>query len=105
MGLRICIKRGKGVEFRSYWLNIPSTQIDPDYIQGATVKSACHQLPDLYAEKKKKQQQPVILSGKYGTPGERCDAPILLAQETLDWISKEWKEKLDFVVWTGDNAK
>lgn len=47
----------------------------------------------------------MILSGRYGTPGERCDAPIKLAQETLDWISKEWLDKLDFVIWTGDNSK
>ena len=88
-----------------YFLHITDMHVDPDYIEGATVKSACHQLPDLFTEKKKKQQQPTILSGKYGTPGQKCDAPILLAQETLDWISKEWKDKLDFVVWTGDNAK
>ncbi|CEP09684.1 hypothetical protein [Parasitella parasitica] len=88
-----------------YFLHITDMHVDPDYVQGATVKSACHQLPDLYAEKKKKPDEPAILSGKYGTPGQRCDAPVLLAQETLDWISREWKDKLDFVVWTGDNAK
>lgn len=55
--------------------------------------------------KKKKKHKPDVLAGKYGAPGERCDAPIILAKETLDWITKEWKDKLDFVVWTGDNSK
>jgi hypothetical protein len=55
--------------------------------------------------KKKKDKKPEKVGGKYGAPGEQCDAPIILAKETLDWIAKEWKDKLDFVVWTGDNAK
>lgn len=82
--------------------------MDEDYLEGGTVKSACHDLPVAYTEKKKRKSKPIIpdvLAGKYGTPGERCDAPVLLAQETLNWISKEWIDKLDFVVWTGDNSK
>lgn len=85
--------------------------MDEDYVEGATVKTACHDLPSAYIENKKKSHKPAkppkpdILAGKYGTPGERCDAPVILAQETLDWISREWLDKLDFVVWTGDNSK
>lgn len=74
-------------------------------MEGATVKSACHDLPSIYNINKKKKNRPDVLAGRYGTPGERCDAPIRLAQETLDWISKEWLDKLDFVIWTGDNSK
>lgn len=65
-------------------------------------------MPAAYIEKKKKTPKPAKpepLAGKYGTPGERCDAPVILAQETLNWISREWLDKLDFVVWTGDNSK
>ncbi|KAI7901134.1 Metallo-dependent phosphatase-like protein [Cokeromyces recurvatus] len=85
-----------------YFLHITDMHVDVDYLEGATVQSVCHELPDLSISKKKKPSQ---LAGKYGTPGQRCDAPILLAEETLKWISKEWKDKLDFVIWTGDNAK
>jgi hypothetical protein len=42
-------------------------------------------------------------TGSFGVSG--CDTPIALAQKTFDWISKEFKDKLDFVVWTGDNAR
>lgn len=70
--------------------------MDEEYVQGGTVKSACHRTPDRYGSK---------LGGKYGAPGEQCDAPVQLAQETLDWISREYKDKLDFIIWTGDNAK
>lgn len=71
------------------------------------MKSDCHELPNVFNIEKNKGNKPKVetTAGKYGTPGARCDAPIILAQETLDWISKEWKDKLDFVIWTGDNAK
>ncbi|KAI9476489.1 MAG: Metallo-dependent phosphatase-like protein, partial [Benjaminiella poitrasii] len=85
-----------------YFLHITDMHVDLDYLEGATVQSSCHELPDLMTDKKKKYTP---LAGKYGTPGQRCDAPYLLAKETLDWISREWKDKLDFVIWTGDNAK
>ncbi|KAI8975532.1 Metallo-dependent phosphatase-like protein [Mycotypha africana] len=86
-----------------YFLHITDMHVDLDYKDGATVKSACHFVPSTSILKKNKQTS--VLAGKYGAPGERCDAPINLAKETLDWISKEWKDKLDFVIWTGDNAK
>lgn len=35
----------------------------------------------------------------------KCDAPEALAQETLAWLERDWADKLDFVVWTGDNAR
>lgn len=79
--------------------------MDEDYVEGATVRSACHDLPSAFNSQKKHKSKPDVLAGKYGTPGERCDAPVILAQETLDWISREWKDKLDFVIWTGDNSK
>lgn len=88
-----------------YFLHITDMHVDEEYVEGATVKSACHDLPSIYNINKKKKNRPDVLAGRYGTPGERCDAPIRLAQETLDWISKEWLDKLDFVIWTGDNSK
>ncbi|KAI9263851.1 Metallo-dependent phosphatase-like protein [Helicostylum pulchrum] len=88
-----------------YFLHITDMHVDEDYIEGATVRSACHELPSAFNAQKKHKSHPDILAGKYGTPGEKCDAPVILAQETLDWISREWKDKLDFVIWTGDNSK
>jgi endopolyphosphatase len=28
-----------------------------------------------------------------------------LVNMTFDWIKKEWAEEVDFVIWTGDNAR
>ncbi|RCH78758.1 endopolyphosphatase, partial [Rhizopus stolonifer] len=91
-------------KLHGYFLHITDMHIDEDYTQGTTVDSACHELPKALAQKKK-SRPPSILADKYGTVGEQCDAPVILAQETLDWISKNWNDKLDFVIWTGDNAK
>jgi len=34
-----------------------------------------------------------------------CDSPMSLVNMTFDWIKKEWAEEVDFVIWTGDNAR
>ena len=34
-----------------------------------------------------------------------CDAPLTLVNATFDWLEQHWKGKVDFVVWTGDNAR
>ncbi|KAI7867964.1 Metallo-dependent phosphatase-like protein [Spinellus fusiger] len=56
-------------------------------------------------ENRTKASHKSSVGGRLGTPGKSCDAPIELAQRTLDWIVKEWRDKLDFVIWTGDNSR
>jgi len=34
-----------------------------------------------------------------------CDSPMSLVNATFDWLKKEWADEVDFVVWTGDNAR
>ncbi|CAO3630849.1 unnamed protein product [Cunninghamella echinulata] len=79
-----------------YFLHITDVHLDSNYTSGATLKSACHNLSSSYDDSEQ-------LSKTFGTSG--CDSPIVLAQKTMDWIKKEWKDKLDFVVWTGDNVR
>ncbi|CAO3635477.1 unnamed protein product [Mucor hiemalis] len=45
------------------------------------------------------------LCGAMGVPGVRMDAPGVLVKHTLNWIREEWRDKLDFVIWTGDNSR
>ncbi|KAF7724156.1 Endopolyphosphatase [Apophysomyces ossiformis] len=71
--------------------------IDNNYCPGASVKSGCHN-----PIKNSKKDQ---VAGRLGTPGARCDAPAELAQQTLDWLVGEWRDKIDFVIWTGDNSR
>lgn len=48
---------------------------------------------------------PRKLCGAMGVPGVRMDAPSVLIKHTLNWIREEWRDKLDFVIWTGDNSR
>lgn len=45
------------------------------------------------------------MAGYWGSPTKGCDAPPRLAEHTIDWIGDTWKEEIDFIVWTGDNAR
>ncbi|KAI8986376.1 Metallo-dependent phosphatase-like protein [Pilobolus umbonatus] len=79
-----------------YFLHITDMHIDTDYLEGTSFKTACHR-----AEEDMKQQN---TAGKWGSPGGQCDSPIALAEATIRWVASEWRDKLDFIVWTGDNA-
>jgi endopolyphosphatase len=43
--------------------------------------------------------------GKHYLTSSDCDSPMSLVNMTFDWIKKEWAEEVDFVIWTGDNAR
>jgi len=44
-------------------------------------------------------------AGIYGAETSQCDSPISLVNKTMEWIEKELKDKIDFVIWTGDSAR
>lgn len=44
-------------------------------------------------------------AGYYGAETSDCDAPISLLNATFDWITANIRDKIDFVVWTGDSAR
>ena len=44
-------------------------------------------------------------AGIYGAESSDCDSPISLVNKTMDWIKKELKDEVDFVIWTGDSAR
>lgn len=44
-------------------------------------------------------------AGYFGQEGSDCDAPISLVDETFRWIEENLKDKIDFVIWTGDSAR
>ncbi|KAK0257941.1 Endopolyphosphatase [Friedmanniomyces endolithicus] len=41
----------------------------------------------------------------YGAETSECDSPISLVNETMAWIEHNLKDKIDFVIWTGDSAR
>ncbi|KAG2197326.1 hypothetical protein INT47_012756 [Mucor saturninus] len=83
-----------------YFLQLTDTHLDDHYKDGATLKSGCHTFPKNHTHSKHH-----TLCGTMGVPGVRMDAPSILIEHTLDWIRREWRDKLDFVIWTGDNSR
>ncbi|QRV87637.1 PPN1-vacuolar endopolyphosphatase-like protein [Ceratobasidium sp. AG-Ba] len=65
---------------------------DSYYLPGSSISSSCHS--------KKPRSEP-DRAGKYGAPGTDCDSPLSLVNVTLDWIEKEWADKIDFVISAG----
>ena len=69
----------------------PDIHHDPHYKANSSVGKTCHHGSGR--------------AGNYGTPGTDCDSPLTLADETMKWIRENLRDKIDFVVWTGDNAR
>ena len=44
-------------------------------------------------------------AGIYGAETSECDSPVDLVNKTMGWVGKELKDKIDFVIWTGDSAR
>ena len=44
-------------------------------------------------------------AGFFGAETTDCDSPITLANATFKWINDHLKDKIDFVIWTGDSSR
>ncbi|GAM82422.1 hypothetical protein ANO11243_004010 [Dothideomycetidae sp. 11243] len=44
-------------------------------------------------------------AGYYGAETSDCDSPITLVNATFDWIADNLRDKIDFIIWTGDSAR
>ncbi|KAF9907653.1 Endopolyphosphatase, partial [Lobosporangium transversale] len=47
----------------------------------------------------------VGIGGYYGAPNTICDTPLTLADAVFNWIDSNLSGSIDFIVWTGDNAR
>ncbi|KAI8067876.1 Metallo-dependent phosphatase-like protein [Gongronella butleri] len=82
------------------FLHLTDIHLDDYYQEGATIKSYCHRVP-----KKKKKKRKTALAGHWGAPGTECDAAPAMVYHSIEAIANEWRDKIDFIVWTGDNAR
>lgn len=74
------------------FLHITDMHPDPYYKPGSDFNQLCHLGKSGDA-------------GVYGDAVSGCDSPMTLMNNTLQWISKNLRDKVDFVVWTGDNIR
>ncbi|KAK6463843.1 phosphate metabolism transcription is regulated by PHO system [Scheffersomyces coipomensis] len=73
------------------FLHLTDFHPDPYYKVGSKTDESCH------SGKGK--------AGKYGDAILGCDAPMILMEDTIKWIEENLKDKIDFIVWTGDNIR
>ncbi|KAG9104471.1 Endopolyphosphatase [Ceratobasidium sp. 370] len=74
------------------------TDMHPDgyYLPASSISSSCHS---------NKPRSDPDRAGYFGAPGTDCDSPLSLINATFAWLEQEWADKIDFVIWTGDNAR
>ncbi|KAG6919426.1 hypothetical protein DXG01_006309 [Tephrocybe rancida] len=78
------------------FLQITDMHPDPYYLPNTAKKTACH---------RKKGKKSMNQASYYGTPYSDCDSPFILTNFTFDYLDKKWASEVDFVIWTGDNAR
>ncbi|OXG95688.1 endopolyphosphatase [Cryptococcus neoformans A2-102-5] len=117
------VRINKKRPLKGRFLHITDIHPDPHYKAGSTFESGCHRKPTKDGKSKgkvtenersnedldDKELDTLIknedLAGKWGTAVSDCDCPMSLVNITFDWLKEEWANEIDFVVWTGDNAR
>jgi endopolyphosphatase len=90
-------------ELHGNFLHITDFHPDPHYVNNVTALSRCHHKHLRIAEKPEHMLKGI--SGPWGAPATVCDSPVGLINATFEWLEKNWKNKLDFIIWTGDNSR
>lgn len=87
---------GKSQKLRGRFLHITDIHPDPLYKTGSSIENVCHRGRP---EGKKDE------ATRFGTAMAGCDSSMDLMEYTLKWIENNLRDKIDFVVWTGDNIR
>lgn len=87
--IKICNDRKQTIHGR--FLHITDLHPDPYYKTGADKGKECH--------------SGVGDASKYGDALGGCDSPKILVEDTIKWAAENFKDKIDFIVWTGDNVR
>lgn len=77
------------------FLHITDMHPDPFYVEGSEIDEQCHCGTGKGSG----------TASKYGDAILGCDSPMVLVTKTLEWIKENLSDKIDFVVWTGDNVR
>ncbi|KAI5955972.1 PPN1 [Candida theae] len=83
-------EKGKQI-IHGRFLHITDIHPDPYFKEGSSFDELCHRSRGD--------------ASKYGDAISGCDSPMALMEETIKWIEKNLKDKIDFIVWTGDNVR
>lgn len=83
---------GEKRKIHGRFLHITDFHPDPHYKEGSDVDGMCH-------------GSDKGLASKYGDAILGCDSPMILVENTIKWVEENLKDKIDFIVWTGDNMR
>lgn len=90
------VKTGQERKLYGRFLHITDMHPDPYYTEGTSIGKVCHE----NKPESKKDYAP-----KFGKAMAGCDAPVELMDYTFKWIKDNLRDKIDFVIWTGDNIR
>ncbi|KAK4051670.1 Endopolyphosphatase [Microbotryomycetes sp. JL221] len=77
------------------FIHLTDMHPDPFYKFNSSEAGSCHSHEPAKGDR----------AGYWGQPVSDCDSPLTLINATFDWLELHFKNKVDFVVWTGDNAR
>ncbi|CUM64181.1 uncharacterized protein PRCAT00001775001 [Priceomyces carsonii] len=89
--LKIFMSNGKEKTLHGRFLHITDIHPDPFYKKGTSHDKLCHLGKGD--------------AGKYGDAILGCDSPMSLMNATIEWIKENLQDKIDFIIWTGDNVR
>lgn len=89
-------RTGQERKLHGRFLHITDMHPDAFYKEGSSIEAVCHE----GKPNDKKDRAP-----RFGYATGMCDAPVDLVDYTLDWIKENLRDKIDFVIWTGDNVR
>ncbi|KAG9285690.1 hypothetical protein G9A89_002257 [Geosiphon pyriformis] len=107
IGSQVVSPPDDNLNLQGNFLHITDLHPDPFYKVNATIKSGCHKT--LKKHRVEVQRKPshmkIGISGHWGAPASICDSSMKLIDATFEWLEENWVDKLDFVIWTGDNSR
>lgn len=94
----VIIRDAEGKERKLHGRFLHITDMHPDlyYVEGTSVDEVCH---------RGKPNNKKDYASRFGRATSGCDAPVPLINQTLNWIENNLRDKIDFVIWTGDNIR
>ncbi|OWB59097.1 hypothetical protein B5S28_g5227 [[Candida] boidinii] len=96
------LNSNKILKYHGRFLHITDLHPDPIFKKGSSMELACHRMAK---KKKKEDDDDDDIAHQYGDALSGCDSPLDLFDNTLNWIKENLKDKIDFVIWTGDNIR
>ncbi|CCF59898.1 hypothetical protein KAFR_0I01170 [Kazachstania africana CBS 2517] len=83
------------------------TDIHPDrhYGENNSISRLCHYPPAQSSIFGSGDNDVDDLAPRFGKAMAGCDSPMDLIDYTLKWVRENLRDKIDFVIWTGDNIR